>query len=1249
MQVQGDILNCQETIYVKSYQCTTGYIEICTRCERNYILSDNFSKCSLSIDEHQTSQDSPYLSCSRINQRFLCQEADRCSVLLESTHYAAKINDDKCAIISDDLKTCVMPKFGYTYILPEKKYTTVDQSMCAVYNTQTQKCEKYYYRFLPVQGQDYSVFYQDFINFDRVLPNSHSKDIKCQAPYTFQPSDQKLYGCIIQQVQPQDNCLKFNEMNECDICKEQFAINSINGQCEPFPYTFKGCLIQQISGKSSKCLRCQAGYTFSFGVCLEVKNCLFFDRDYPQSCLVCKSPFYGPKCEQQRIIENCEVQSSRNGDCLKCDNIDFYYTDGNSCILRMNSFNCQDKNPIGDHCNSLTDQAGFYLNQGLSVYEYSQVVSAFKDQNSLILIKSPLFVENEQYFNSIKVMFAIQFYGKQSLLKPTPVEGCNKYSTGMDLCIECASGKYLQVRGDITQCIDGVPSRLEGCELEDQYLQCYLCKEFYIQDYTKRCQADTNRKCTYSYYDNKSNQFCLMCSNGYSLNYKTFQCEQQAQMCNIDPVKYYQNAQNIECSKGPQHMKTALIAGSDSPVCVENKNNCKTLFNGICLNCQKGFTYNTTTKSCIKSEANLINCKKTSDSIVCQECNNDYSLKDGKCISNCFDQQICQSACSNPCLTSNPSCRYCQEGYVNLNYACYFMCPSGKLTFQPSDCAGSPSCDPKCQQCATDNIKYCTSCSAPLILSNGDCVTSCPQGEYLDNTVGKCIKCTQQCQTCDSQNSCTSCSNGYQLTKDGNCCSQQCQDCSNTDPNICTACPQSQTLVGGNCISQLCKPGQYLNQLNQCTNCPSLCLTCSSADKCTSCVSSQTSIDTNCQCQDSQLLHANKCVKACPFGWIQDATARKCNRYCQDNQFMEYNQQSQNFQCSAVGDSSSNYCSQIIEQIPNLVYLKLKRVDIDDTNLFLNIGLNETPAPCFTYKLVGQPQYQVLLTSVQASQANQVQLEAKILKADLQKPENVKFDDKYFYLNFQIFYKDYLQYTVNVKLTRQYTLILANDIEYNGDKSDFDTICEECDVPVDKLITSSTSVQCDQSSNCQQGKISVKTNTQVTITQTITDSQYKDLKIFPHSLKIKVDSQSTNPTIMLIQKYSYDNSKPAQITYSFSSLGSVKGTLVVTSKVLTSRRILQQQGSLNGYKYGTQQFEFEVKDSNTENQEGFSKTSIILISCFSVFGIALLIIVTILIIRKKKKQSMRKIYPVQAIQQEQSVINNNQQQIEFNF
>jgi proprotein convertase subtilisin/kexin type 5 len=246
------------------------------------------------------------------------------------------------------------------------------------------------------------------------------------------------------------------------------------------------------------------------------------------------------------------------------------------------------------------------------------------------------------------------------------------------------------------------------------------------------------------------------------------------------------------------------------------------LFGGQCLTvCPQGYlsvAISLTNASCSSCPANCLACSSIS---TCTTCQHSYFLSSGLCVPSCSAPFLpnylnkctaCEcltcsaysyncTACggilslqNNQCLTqclagyysSNNMCNACMDNcadcssatFCSICYlpylllyssptvsACLSSCPSGTIaTINPSNfsylCA---PCDSPCLTCQT-NTDQCTSCSSPLLLTNGNCSNSCPSGQFSFG--GKCVTCYPECSSCSSSDPtiCFSCSGGYFLS-----------------------------------------------------------------------------------------------------------------------------------------------------------------------------------------------------------------------------------------------------------------------------------------------------------------------------------------------------------------------------------------------------------------------------------------------------------------------------------------------------
>lgn len=105
--------------------------------------------------------------------------------------------------------------------------------------------------------------------------------------------------------------------------------------------------------------------------------------------------------------------------------------------------------------------------------------------------------------------------------------------------------------------------------------------------------------------------------------------------------------------------------------------------------------------------------------------------------------------CSSPCSTCQGSitnCTTCISTYFLFvsDGACLSSCPNGYY----SSAGVCNLCFNSCATCS--NYSFCLSCSPPLLLSNSQCITSCPSATPFNHS-SICMTCSQ------AQNSCLIC------------------------------------------------------------------------------------------------------------------------------------------------------------------------------------------------------------------------------------------------------------------------------------------------------------------------------------------------------------------------------------------------------------------------------------------------------------------------------------------------------------
>ncbi|KAF7338781.1 Growth factor receptor domain-containing protein [Mycena sanguinolenta] len=310
-----------------------------------------------------------------------------------------------------------------------------------------------------------------------------------------------------------------------------------------------------------------------------------------------------------------------------------------------------------------------------------------------------------------------------------------------------------------------------------------------------------------------------------------------------------------------------LTSSGDCSICEIGCTSCAD-GTGVCTACKTGFTQDANDKTKCNAPASI-----TSSGTTCPP----GSFADG---ANCTP---CSPSCSTCIAGTSNDCVQCAAGTYLFNGACVSADANGV-------CAGSAliadnnklecdSCGAKCTSCkipnftsiSTVNELQCTGCVPGFFLSNGQCVESCPSGQFVspqDNLT--CTACDSSCETCTGSSTfCLTCASN-QLASSGKCvstcpsntfssagsclpCSADCSTCSGASFNQCTSCPASRpVLTNGRCLPTCSKTQFFDPTSSSCIACDPSCSSCSGAgpSQCLACSASD------------QVLRAGTCVPA---------------------------------------------------------------------------------------------------------------------------------------------------------------------------------------------------------------------------------------------------------------------------------------------------------------------------------------------------------------------------------------------------
>ncbi|XP_028457908.1 proprotein convertase subtilisin/kexin type 5 [Perca flavescens] len=433
-------------------------------------------------------------------------------------------------------------------------------------------------------------------------------------------------------------------------------------------------------------------------------------------------------------------------------------------------------------------------------------------------------------------------------------------------CSSCSSGHSLQEGACVvnTECTDG--------EYQDSNGKCHTCDV-------------TCLKCT-----GPQREDCISCASSRALD--AGRC-----MAECAKGKYQSGGQ---CHLCDHTCATCVDAGpANCTSCDTDKFGLERyLYKGLCVDaCPEAF-YHTEERSC---EPCSDHCRLCSSPTHCLNCNSSYYVSDGVCAKlECGEGEVedpdydecmaCEEGCRK-CVLYNPRhCLSCTEGFYNFQDGCYRNCPAKTYSVVEEEMTCVP-CDDNCVSC---DEHECYWCETDLFLSEGSCVSVCPDGFYGDEDTNDCEECHSACETCGGpeDDDCLSCEEGKMLengecvsdhevcpiktfrSDDGACedCHTSCESCSGEEKNQCTTCAKGRFLTTQQTCVSKCPGGFFASRLSGvCEVCPPGCLQCVDAQHCTRCQSTR---------KAQLFLQAGQCVQQCVRGYPAGQVCRSCAVGC---------------------------------------------------------------------------------------------------------------------------------------------------------------------------------------------------------------------------------------------------------------------------------------------------------------------------------------------------------------------------------
>lgn len=578
------------------------------------------------------------------------------------------------------------------------------------------------------------------------------------------------------------NCIEHTaNQNQCTKCVPGHFLAS--GKCEK--YTVGGC--DTYVTAENKCNACESGYykdsvTFE---CLEysVANCNGYSLT-SDACTNCPSGYFKDSRNdcQPKVIENCQTYdtSSNKGHCSTCN--DGFKLEGGYCY-KMKLVGCQTYS--GTNCTLCV--SGFFKESNVCKPHTVKFCATFKTDEDKCLkcipgynmpsnICIPWALSHcSKYNNDINNQNCIDCeWGYFLNTSTTPnscvaqsVNGCVKYTSNSNNCIECRAG--LKLAGG-SSC---VPSTQNTACLHIKDNDAALCKtcarSYYLDTTTFTCKpVPTVTNCR-EYFENS--QLCKYCVAGMKPTNDNRACEPaiNAPFCQ---VQKYNSDDCSFCSPGFYLQTDGSCVIQEIEQCleyVENKNRC--------LKCQKGYVleadqcsrFNEMPPNCVRLNANLKGCR------ICGE--GFYPSEERGCLPQINEGCRLFAPNSNKCVD-------CQDNMVSHNGECF-------KTMSEPGCYAVNTYTEKCEMCKPKfynptGAGLCTirnvydaaktkkvwdnDCKANFDSDNKKC-TWCEQYNQsytftvhtIDSTTGD----FEGCETATNAYSCTQCKNNFEQRDGG--------------------------------------------------------------------------------------------------------------------------------------------------------------------------------------------------------------------------------------------------------------------------------------------------------------------------------------------------------------------------------------------------------------------------------------------------------------------------------------------------
>ncbi|ELP84873.1 protein serine/threonine kinase, putative [Entamoeba invadens IP1] len=348
------------------------------------------------------------------------------------------------------------------------------------------------------------------------------------------------------------------------------------------------------------------------------------------------------------------------------------------------------------------------------------------------------------------------------------------------------------------KCYDGyVGGKNKKCYIPDDHCQivamnlCSLCSP-------NSSYVNVGGTCTeISDYSLKDDVHIISCQPKFYLDEGTCKsCLTKYLNCDLcDSVKCFRCSSTYELSSDNTCVKsqcgTVGYEMDENGKCYKLSGKCGTSVNGVCMKCETGEILDNT-RECVTSKDTL--CEQSSSN----GCH--------KCISGYFSNSIlqcdkCDETCAS-CYNKTTQCTSCPENrFLNTkNHTCdtndtfYYSCDKISVDGQ------------FCVRCKSGFYKTGTTClqckeSCGTCLDGNSCLTCGPL--YFMTIVGECLlkSSVEGCQKEVTSDGCSACVDGYYIYQGNQCkkCNTTCSTCE--DDEMCTSCKDGYIIENNECVN----------------------------------------------------------------------------------------------------------------------------------------------------------------------------------------------------------------------------------------------------------------------------------------------------------------------------------------------------------------------------------------------------------------------------------------------------------------